>query len=345
MHAAAAVLAAAGLAAPFAPAAPQATTAAETGIFSAVFQNPRGNNCERSFNPQPRCNPTANAIAEMADGRDLYWSGLEGISHVGSKDTLVTEFGHTAQNALSGILDLRGRTPKFSAPKQADSGINENGNPDNEYLPGPLHNNQATDNDGDLFCADLNFLADGRIITNGGTSYYQEPGIPGQPEYGVVELNGLKNTRIFDPRTNNWSEAGKMNWARWYPTMVTQPDGSIITFSGVTKMIKPYYPDRPGDSVANERHIERFDPATGQWTTLPDSAKKSLPLFPRMHLLPDGRTLYNGGGQVANPMGTPGTRRPGASTPSSTRRPMPGPTSASTTSADCRWASGDPGSR
>jgi hypothetical protein len=55
--------------------------------------------------------------------------------------------------------------------------------------------------------------------------------------------------------------------------------------------------------MANERHIERFDPATGQWTTLPDSAKKSLPLFPRMHLLPDGRTLFNGGGQVANPMG------------------------------------------
>jgi hypothetical protein len=303
MHPAAAVLAAAGLVAPFAPGTSQATTAAETGLFSAVFQNPKGNNCERSFNPQPRCNPTANAIAEMADGRDLYWSGLEGISHVGSKDTLVTEFGTTAQNALSGILDLRGRTPKFSAPKQPDTGINQNGNPDNEYLPGPLHNNDVHDNDGDLFCADLNFLADGRIITNGGTSYYQEPGIPGQPEYGVVELNGLKNTRIFDPRTNSWSEAGKMNWARWYPTMVTQPDGSIITFSGVTKMIKPYYPDRPGDSVANERHIERFDPATGQWTTLPDSAKKSLPLFPRMHLLPDGRTLFNGGGQVANPMG------------------------------------------
>jgi hypothetical protein len=303
MHAAAAILAAAGLTAPFAPAAPHEFTAAQTGIFSAVFQNPQGNNCERAFNPQPRCNPTANAIAELADGRDLYWSGLEGINHVGNKDTLVTEFGTTAQNSLSAILDLRGRTAKFSTPKQPDSGINQDGNPDNEYLPGPLHNNDAKDNDGDLFCADLNFLADGRVITNGGTSYYQEPGIPGQPEYGIVELNGLKNTRIFDPRTNSWSEAGKMNWARWYPTMVTQPDGSIITFSGVTKMIKPYYPDRPGDSMANERHLERFDPATGQWTTLPDSAKKSLPLFPRMHLLPDGRTLFNGGGQVANPMG------------------------------------------
>jgi hypothetical protein len=294
---------AAALIAPFAPTAPHVFTAAQTGLFSGVFENPKGINCERAFNPQPRCNPTANAIAELADGRDLYWSGLEGINHVGNKDTLVTEFGTTAQNSNSAILDLRSGTPKFSVPKQPDTGINPNGNPDNEYLPGPLHNNDVTDNDGDLFCADLNFLADGRVITNGGTAYYQEPGIPGHPEYGIVELNGLKNTRIFDPRTNSWSEAGKMNWARWYPTMVTQPDGSIITFSGVTKMIKPYYPDRPGDSMANERHIERFNPATGQWTTLPDSAKKSLPLFPRMHLLPDGRTLFNAGGQVANPMG------------------------------------------
>lgn len=94
-----------------------------------------------------------------------------------------------------------------------------------------------------------------------------------------------------------------MTYARWYPSMVTQPDGSILTFSGVTKLIKPFYPERPADSFANERHLERFDPKTGKWTVLPDSANKSLPLFRRVHLLPDGHTLYNAGGQVFNPNG------------------------------------------
>ncbi|MGH4021669.1 MAG: hypothetical protein ACRDT0_21035 [Pseudonocardiaceae bacterium] len=134
----------------------------------------------------------------------------------------------------------------------------------------------------------------------------QEPGIPGDEgvgKFGVVELNGLRNARIFDPQTRTWERSGDMEFARWYPSMVTQPDGSQLTFGGVTKLIKPVYPQRPLDSGANERHVERFDPATGQWSTLPDSANKSLPLYPRLHLLPDGKIFYNAAGQVFNPVG------------------------------------------
>lgn len=297
---------AAALIAPAAPAvaAPRTFTAADTGVFSALFEEPAGQygtDCTSAVDPGPRCKPTANAISQLADGRQIYWSGLEGMDNV--QASVVFEYGEAAVNSGARILDLRGKAAKWVAPNQYDSGVNRNGNDDeNEYLPGVPHSNENKLNDGDLFCADLNFLADGRVITNGGTSYYSEPSLPGT-RYGIVELNGLKNTRIFDPRTNRWSEAGKMAYARWYPTMVTQPDGSILTFSGVTKMIKPFYPDRPADSAANERHLERFDPRTGKWTVLPDSANKSLPLFPRMHLLPDGRTFFNAAGQVANPFG------------------------------------------
>ena len=42
-------------------------------------------------------------------------------------------------------------------------------------------------------------------MVTGGTDYYKEPGVPGIPTYGAVELEGLKNTRIFDPKTNSWS--------------------------------------------------------------------------------------------------------------------------------------------
>jgi hypothetical protein len=292
---------AAALVAPFAPATAHATTAAQTGLFSALLSNPNGQDCHSSLDPAPRCNPTANAITQLADGRQIFWSGLEGFDDTGKANTGVTQWGDISLNSRAAILDLRGKAPKFT--NDLTPTTNPKGNPYNEYLPGPFHNNDSVNNDGDLFCADLNLLADGRVITAGGTAYYQEPGVPGYKDYGGIELNGLRNTRIFDPRTNSWSEAGLMNYARWYPALVTQPDGSIIAFSGVTKMIKPYYPNRPADSMANERHVERFDPKTGKWTTLPDSAKKSLPLFPRMHQLPDGRTLFNSAGQVANPMG------------------------------------------
>lgn len=300
------LLTTAALVLPFAPvpaAAAGATTAAETGMFSQLFEEPTGADCVSAFDPRPRCKPTANAVSQLTDGRQIYWSGLEGMDDVTATNSIVTGYGTTALNSAARIMDMRGKSTRWSVPDEFDSGVNPDGNADNEYLPGGLHNNDVVANDGDLFCADLNFLADGRIITNGGTAYYQEPGIPGNPEFGIVELNGLKNTRIFDPRTNSWSEAGKMSRGRWYPTMVTQPDGTSLTFSGVTKLIKPFYPDRPGDSFANERHLERFDPRTMSWTELPDSAKKSLPLFPRMHLLPDGRTLFNAGGQVFNPAG------------------------------------------
>ena len=279
-------------------------TAADTGLFSALFEEPAGplgTDCVSANDPRPRCKPTANAVSQLPDGRQIYWSGLEGMDDANA--SVVFEYGHTALNSGARLLDLRTGKPRWTPTAPYDAQVNPYGaDGDNEYLPLVPHNNDKVDNDGDLFCADLNFLADGRLITNGGTSYYEEPGVSGT-RYGVIELNGLKNTRIFDPRTDRWSEVGKMKYARWYPTMVTQPDGSILTFSGVTKMIKPYYPERPLDSAANERHVERFDPKTGQWTVLPNSANKSLPLYPRMHLLPDGRTFFNSQGQVVNPMG------------------------------------------
>ena len=77
-----------------------------------------------------------------------------------------------------------------------------------------------------------------------------------------------------------------MKYARWYPTMVTQPDGTILTFSGSPRWSSRYYPERHRGLHPNERQIERFDPATGKWTNLPSSANKSLPLFPRMTCCP-----------------------------------------------------------
>ncbi len=289
---------------PFSAAAQEADPAVG-GSFGPLFQEPTGIECTSAQDPAPRCKPGAVTLANLVNGKQLYWNSLEGMNQVDLN--VVAEYGHEAVNGQSRVLDLTGDSPRWTVPEPFDGGANPQGNDeDNEYLPGVPHNNARTTNDGDLFCSDVNFLADGRLIAVGGTSYYQEPGVPGDEgvgKFGVVELNGLRNARIFDPQTQTWEQSGDMEFARWYPSMVTQPDGSQLTFGGVAKLIKPVYPERPLDSGANERHVERFDPATGRWNTLPDSANKSLPLYPRLHLLPNGKIFYNAAGQVFNPAG------------------------------------------
>ena len=94
-----------------------------------------------------------------------------------------------------------------------------------------------------------------------------------------------------------------MNFGRWYPGLVTLPDGQVFVASGVTKLIKPMYPDRPADSGTNVEESETYNPATETWTDNGASGKRSLPLFPRLHLLPDGKVFYDGAGQVFSPDG------------------------------------------
>ena len=288
-----AVGAAALVVVPLAPAA-HATTAAETGVMGPVISPNNGKDCTASDQYQPDCNPSGHALNQLPDGRVLYWSGLEGLT-----GTPLAAWASTGVNTNVGILDLRGKTPRFIINPPPIT--NPHGNPDNAYyFDGHFANNDVTNNDGDLFCGDFNFLPDGRVMLAGGQSMYQDPGVPGYPKVGVIELNGLRNTRIFDPATNTWSETAPMNRERWYPTVVTQPDGSTLVFSGTRKLIKPIYTDHPAQSYSNVPQLEHRDLQTGTWTLLPSSANKSLPLYARLHLLPDGRTLYNGAGQTFN---------------------------------------------
>ena len=61
--------------------------------------------------------------------------------------------------------------------------------------------------------------------------------------------------------------------------------------------------DRPADSGTNVQQTERFDPASGKWSDEGVAAKRELPLYPRMHLLPNGNVFYNAAGQAFNPSG------------------------------------------
>lgn len=246
------------------------------------------------------CKPAAGTLVNLPNGKVLYWDALEGTEN--NTFSIVAEGGATFTNdsarLLTGVQD--GGKPQWSEPKQYDGGANPNGNPGRPLIPG-LQTTE-TYNDGALFGSHQSFLPDGRLLVQGGTDYSLDPGVDGIP-FGAVELTGLKATRIYDPKTNEFTQTGDTAYRRWYPTLVETGEGRYIDFSGVGKLLKPVYPDSPKDSLTNVKQVEQFDPQTSKWSTFPRSADFDLPLYPRMSLLPNGHVLYNAAGQDFNPFG------------------------------------------
>ena len=278
------------------------------------------------------CKPTAQAAALLPDGRVFYYNGLE--SWENAQHSTFTSAAPSSRDSQSRILDLRSGTPEFTIPRPSSGGQpNPNirdghrspddptglagipGRPGDGLvgstwgsLGGPAHDPTAPPddtaaNDGDMFCADLIALPDGRILIAGGTDWYNEPALldrgDGDPvDAGVGELEGLRSSRILDPATDTFSATGSMKYGRWYPTLVELADGKVLVASGVTKLIK----DTQGSQV---RRTETFDPATTTWTenyTGPAS-ENTLPLVARLVLAPNGKVFYPGVGQMWGPFG------------------------------------------
>ncbi len=115
---------------------------------------------------------------------------------------------------------------------------------------------------------------------------------------GAVELGGLANTRIFNPRTNTFAQVGDMHHSRWYPSAVMLADGKVFVGTGVRKS---QHNDQPGQV----RQTETFDPASGRWTENGNNLdfRASFPLYARYYLAPNGKIFYSGSGQGWAPGG------------------------------------------
>jgi hypothetical protein len=282
-----------------------ACTPASCGRFAAPFAEPdiAGESttakCLPDSDGQLVCKPAAGTMALLGDGRVLYWDALEGTERV--QFSVILEFGEQAANDQSRLLTLRpGDLPSWAKPQPADGGANPDGTANTPLLP--FVNTNDDHGAGALFCADLVHLADGRILAAGGTNYYLEPGVEPIP-YGLIELEGLKNARIFNPASNRWAQTDSMQYGRWYPTLVTLPDGDVVVVSGVTKLVKPIYPEQPLNSGRNVVQTETFDVGCGRWSENGPLGERSLPTYARLHLLPNGHVLYNTAGQAFDPMG------------------------------------------
>ena len=141
---------------------------------------------------------------------------------------------------------------------------------------------------GDLHCAGQTVLPDGRAAVFGG--------VKGGPPIGT------KVTAIFDPATNSWTQGKLMNYARWYATVTTLPDGRVLLNSGT---------DENGTKVPIP---EVYDPAADSWTVL-TGINRVQSYYPFMYVMADGRVFEAGPGQTTffSDLSLPGTLTPGPS--------------------------------
>ncbi len=249
------------------------------------------------------CLPAGASMVDLPDGRVLFWNALEGEEQITGTNTVLTDGGRLTVNDESRLLTLGAGGPAYRVPGNQDGGADQTTHPDDLPL-GPLAAKHYPYNDGDLFCSDQVLLANGDVLDAGGTDWYSEPYVP-VVDKGVAELAGVRNSRVFDASADRWRQGPTMRYGRWYPSLVTLADGQVLVASGVDKLLKPVYPTRPAESGTNVTQTETLtigsrDP---QWVVNPPSASKSLPLFPRLHLLPDGHVYYDAAGQDFNPAG------------------------------------------
>lgn len=126
----------------------------------------------------------------------------------------------------------------------------------------------------DIFCCHHASLEDGRVITVGGAE--------------VHHGHGIRAICVFDPASSAWTKIGEMTEARWYPTLVTLPDGRLVVFSGRTE-------DGASDFIAST--VELLKPpftGPGYSTVTLAGANKTFPTYPGLHLVPGGRIVHTG---------------------------------------------------
>jgi Domain of unknown function (DUF1929)/Concanavalin A-like lectin/glucanases superfamily len=129
----------------------------------------------------------------------------------------------------------------------------------------------------DLFCGGETVLADGRILSTGGTLSYAANG---------KQFAGRPDTLVFSPLSQQWSVVRPMAHGRWYPSVITLGDGRVLAAAGL---------DEHAAGVRNAT-VESFFPAADFWQPLlMPPGFGGLPLYAHLYLLASGSVFYAGG--------------------------------------------------
>ncbi|KAK4455338.1 hypothetical protein QBC34DRAFT_481436 [Podospora aff. communis PSN243] len=127
-----------------------------------------------------------------------------------------------------------------------------------------------------LFCAGHSFLPDGTLLIAGGH---------------IKDGWGVDQACVYDAASNRFTPKVRHNKGRWYPSVLTLPDGRALVISGsydqsyTVNNIPEIWPADNG--TANPpAWIEVADPLNQQGPV--------FPLYPRMHVAPNGRIIVVG---------------------------------------------------
>ena len=126
-----------------------------------------------------------------------------------------------------------------------------------------LQNNQRVN----LFCAGHAFMPDGELLVAGGH---------------IRDSVGSPQASLYDYRSNSWKSLPQMNNGRWYPTVTALSDGRMLVSSGS-------YLEKDGTTPPNP--ISQIWDGARWMSTV---SFFGLPLYPRMHVAPDGRVFMSG---------------------------------------------------
>ena len=119
-----------------------------------------------------------------------------------------------------------------------------------------------------IFCAGHAFLPDGRLLVAGGH---------------LADGSGLAQTWTFDPGTDGWALSATMNNGRWYPTLTTMSDGSVLIVSGSY---------RSQGTTLNNTVPQRWH--AGSLTEIAPIPPAAWDLYPRLHVGSDKRVFSTG---------------------------------------------------
>jgi galactose oxidase len=129
------------------------------------------------------------------------------------------------------------------------------------------------------FCSSHVLLADGQMLMTGGH-------ISGDGD-------GAPYAALFNSATNTWNRVANMNLGRWYPTSVVLGNGEVVVVSGTYNVA--YWTNELPQVWSN-----------GVWRDLTNAARY-IPLYPDLHLAPNGKVFLAGPDQMTmylDPTGT-----------------------------------------
>ena len=119
----------------------------------------------------------------------------------------------------------------------------------------------------DMFCSGISILPDGRPFVVSGTLHYDP-------------FEGIVNTAVYSPTTGQFTNMQNLAHGRWYPTTTVLGDGRVMAFSGLT------------ETGSTNSSVEIYTVGTG-WSSQ-YASPFTPPLYPWMHLLPNGNVFFSG---------------------------------------------------